>query len=125
MVRLDELMLPADQLARMGALSDDAALRVALKPWAVRMLIERGADVACFLDLDAEICGSFDEVERLSEEHGVCEVPEGETGFDVGDRVEIIPNHVCPTVNLMDELTIVRDGKVVDSWPIAARGKVQ
>jgi SAM-dependent methyltransferase len=81
-VRLDELMLPADQLARMGALSDDAALRVALKPWAVRMLIERGADVACFLDLDAEICGSFDEVERLSEEHGVVLVSRGAGGPD-------------------------------------------
>ncbi|MGC4190943.1 MAG: alanine racemase [Thermomicrobiales bacterium] len=64
-------------------------------------------------------------ITKLSEEHGVCEVPEGETGFAVGDRVEIIPNHVCPTVNLMDELTIVRDGRIVDIWPIAARGKVR
>jgi len=64
-------------------------------------------------------------ISKLSEEHGVCDVPASETGFDVGDRVEIIPNHVCPTVNLMDELTIVRDGKVVDVWPVAARGKVR
>lgn len=64
-------------------------------------------------------------ITKLSEEHGVCEVPEGETGFAVGDRVEIIPNHVCPTVNLMDELTIVRHGKIVDTWAVAARGKVR
>ena len=42
-----------------------------------------------------------------------------------GDRVEIIPNHVCPTINLMDEMHIVRDGKIVDRWKIAARGKVR
>jgi D-serine deaminase-like pyridoxal phosphate-dependent protein len=62
---------------------------------------------------------------KLSEEHGVVELPSGEAGFDVGDRVEVIPNHICPTVNLMDELFIVRDGHIVDTWPIAARGKVR
>lgn len=62
---------------------------------------------------------------KLSEEHGVVELPEGETGFDVGDRVEIVPNHICPTVNLMDELFIARDGRIVDTWQIAARGKVR
>ncbi|HEU0164582.1 MAG TPA: alanine racemase, partial [Thermomicrobiales bacterium] len=62
---------------------------------------------------------------KLSEEHGVCEVPDGEEGFQVCDRVEIIPNHVCPTVNLMDEMFIARDGKIVDTWTIAARGKVR
>ncbi|HYI25375.1 MAG TPA: alanine racemase [Thermomicrobiales bacterium] len=62
---------------------------------------------------------------KLSEEHGICSLPEGEPGFDVGDRVEVIPNHVCPTVNLMDDLTIVREGKVIDVWPVAARGRVR
>jgi len=64
-------------------------------------------------------------ISKLSEEHGVCGVPEGETGFDVGDRVEIIPNHICPTVNLMNELFIVRDGNIIDTWMIAARGMVR
>ena len=62
---------------------------------------------------------------KLSEEHGVCNVPEGEEGFEVGDRVEVIPNHICPTVNLMDEMLVVRDGKVIDTWKVAARGKVR
>lgn len=64
-------------------------------------------------------------IERLSEEHGMVTLPPGEPGFAVGDRIEIIPNHVCPTVNLTDELVIVRDGHVVDRWPVAARGKVR
>jgi D-serine deaminase-like pyridoxal phosphate-dependent protein len=64
-------------------------------------------------------------ITKLSEEHGVCHLPAGEEGFNVGDRVEIIPNHVCPTVNLMDEMNIVRDGQIVDTWKIAARGKVR
>ncbi len=64
-------------------------------------------------------------ITKLSEEHGVCKLPEGEEGFNVGDRVEVIPNHICPTINLMDQLAIVRDGKIVDYWKIAARGRVQ
>jgi D-serine deaminase-like pyridoxal phosphate-dependent protein len=62
---------------------------------------------------------------RLSEEHGVVTVPPDEPGFAVGDRVEIIPNHVCPAINLMDELAIVRDGRVIDRWPVTARGRVR
>jgi D-serine deaminase-like pyridoxal phosphate-dependent protein len=64
-------------------------------------------------------------IARLSEEHGVVTLPDDEIGFDVGDRVEIIPNHICPAVNLTDELVMVRDGHVVDRWPVAARGKVR
>jgi D-serine deaminase-like pyridoxal phosphate-dependent protein len=64
-------------------------------------------------------------IARLSEEHGVVLLPDDEPGFAVGDRVEIIPNHVCPAINLTDELTIVRDGRVVATWPVAARGKVR
>jgi len=62
---------------------------------------------------------------RLSEEHGVVEIGENDPGFAIGDRVEVVPNHICPSVNLLDTLTIVRDGDVIDTWPIAARGKVQ
>ncbi|MGI8643127.1 MAG: alanine racemase, partial [Thermomicrobiales bacterium] len=41
-------------------------------------------------------------IARISEEHGVVLLPENDAGFEVGDRVEIIPNHVCPSVNLQD-----------------------
>jgi D-serine deaminase-like pyridoxal phosphate-dependent protein len=64
-------------------------------------------------------------IDRMSEEHGVVILPPEEEGFRIGERVEIIPNHICPTVNLMDQLTIVRDGHVADVWPVAARGKIR
>src|SRR5215217_1554941 len=59
-------------------------------------------------------------IARLSEEHGVVTLLPAESGFDVGDRVEIIPNHICPAVNLTDELVVIRNGDVVDRWPVAA-----
>ncbi|KPK61138.1 MAG: hypothetical protein AMS21_09245 [Gemmatimonas sp. SG8_38_2] len=64
-------------------------------------------------------------VVSLSEEHGVVEVT-ADAGFPViGEQVEIIPNHVCPAVNLHDELYIVDGDDVIDVWPISARGKVR
>lgn len=64
-------------------------------------------------------------IARLSEEHGVVSLPPDEPGLTIGERVEIIPNHVCPAVNLTDELYIISDGRILDTWPVAARGKVR
>ena len=64
------------------------------------------------------------DVVRLSEEHGVVEVPPV-AEVHVGDRLAIVPNHVCPTINLASAVTIVGGGQVVGHWPVAARGRVQ
>ena len=61
-------------------------------------------------------------VVQLSEHHAVVQLPEGVTAPQLGDRVAIVPNHVCNEVNLAAELVIVRQGTHVDSWPVAARG---
>jgi D-serine deaminase-like pyridoxal phosphate-dependent protein len=42
---------------------------------------------------------------------------------EVGDLVTVIPNHVCTVVNLVDYLNVSRDGKLVDRWPVDARGR--
>ena len=62
-------------------------------------------------------------VVRISEEHGVLEVPPS-SPLRVGERVALVPNHVCPVVNLADAVTVV-DGDRVERWPVAARGRVQ
>jgi D-serine deaminase-like pyridoxal phosphate-dependent protein len=64
-------------------------------------------------------------IHALSEEHGWVQIPEDDPGFTIGQRVEIIPNHICPAVNLHDDLVIVRNGHVVDTWKVAARGKIR
>ena len=64
------------------------------------------------------------DVVRLSEEHGVLEVPP-EAEVRIGDRLAIVPNHVCPTINLASAVTVVEGGRVAGRWPVAARGRVQ
>jgi D-serine deaminase-like pyridoxal phosphate-dependent protein len=61
-------------------------------------------------------------VVQLSEHHAVVQLGEGATAPRHGDRVAIVPNHVCNAVNLAAELVIVQDGTHIDSWPVAARG---
>lgn len=60
-------------------------------------------------------------VVRLSEEHGVVEGP-GVERLAVGARVRVLMNHVCPVVNLVPVLHLVRGGAVVEVVPVAARG---
>jgi D-serine deaminase-like pyridoxal phosphate-dependent protein len=61
----------------------------------------------------------------LSEEHAVVQVPADITFPAIGEKVAVIPNHVCPAVNLHDELHIVEGDDVIAVWPIEARGKVR
>jgi D-serine deaminase-like pyridoxal phosphate-dependent protein len=64
-------------------------------------------------------------IARLSEEHGVLELPPSARAVRVGDRLHIVPNHVCPVVNLQDELVVVRGEEVVATWRVVARGRVR
>jgi len=58
----------------------------------------------------------------FSEEHGVGHIEAGEA-VRIGDRLEVIPLHVCSAVNLFDVAYGVRGGRVEREVPIAARGR--
>lgn len=62
-------------------------------------------------------------VTRVSEEHGFATGSQVDE-LRIGDQVAWVPAHVCPAVNLADELTIIRSGEVIDRWKVAARGRV-
>ena len=60
---------------------------------------------------------------RLSEEHGEVDLSRCSTRPKLGDRVTVIPNHICPAVNLHD-FAWLRDGTdELIRLPIDARGK--
>jgi D-serine deaminase-like pyridoxal phosphate-dependent protein len=65
------------------------------------------------------------EIERLSEEHGHLNIKHSERRYRVGDRLSVIPNHVCPAVNLHDEIYGVRGEQVETIWQVEGRGKVR
>jgi D-serine deaminase-like pyridoxal phosphate-dependent protein len=57
---------------------------------------------------------------RLSEEHGVLAVPEGTSRLAVGDRVQVLPVHVCAWMDLQPEIYGVRNGQIVERLPVEA-----
>ncbi len=61
----------------------------------------------------------------MSEEHGHLDLTESAHHPAVGERLTIIPNHVCPCVNMHDRVYYHRNGIVEGSWNIEGRGKVQ
>lgn len=62
---------------------------------------------------------------KVNEEHGFLDLSQAGIGPRVGDKVQVIPNHCCVVSNLFDEMVAVRGGDVVETWPIAARGKLR
>lgn len=61
-------------------------------------------------------------LKKMNEEHGYVEVGDKAR---IGEKVWLIPSHVCPTVNLHDEVWYGRDGRVEGSWKVTARGRVR
>jgi D-serine deaminase-like pyridoxal phosphate-dependent protein len=63
-------------------------------------------------------------IERLSEEHATVRV-NGTTALEPGDRVRVVPNHSCVVSNLVDVIRLVDGDRVIDTLPVAARGRIQ
>ena len=45
------------------------------------------------------------------------------TALEPGDRVRVLPNHACVVANMVDEVLLVDGDHVVDTLPVAARGR--
>jgi D-serine deaminase-like pyridoxal phosphate-dependent protein len=61
------------------------------------------------------------EVTALNDEHATIALPAG-ANIAVGDLIELLPSHTDPTINLHDVFYVVDGDRVIDVWPIGARG---
>ena len=59
----------------------------------------------------------------LSEEHGWGVVQGGST-LNIGDRIQIIPNHACVVANMVDRMFLVQEGSTLSEIVVDARGCV-
>jgi D-serine deaminase-like pyridoxal phosphate-dependent protein len=64
-------------------------------------------------------------IERLNEEHGVIDLSGCSRKPQVGERLQILPNHVCVVSNLHDEIAVMRGGVLLDTRRVEARGKTR
>jgi D-serine deaminase-like pyridoxal phosphate-dependent protein len=59
---------------------------------------------------------------KMNEEHGYVR---NDSPARIGEKVWIIPSHVCTTVNMHDEISYGRGGRVEGAFRVAARGRVR
>lgn len=59
------------------------------------------------------------------DEHAIIYNKEFRDQVKVGDKVEIIPNHICPVVNLHETAYLVSKGKVIEEIVVDCRGKLK
>lgn len=57
----------------------------------------------------------------MGDEHGALIAPDH--AFRIGDHVSLAVPHCDPTVNLYEAYHIVRDGTLIEIWPVSARGR--
>jgi D-serine deaminase-like pyridoxal phosphate-dependent protein len=57
----------------------------------------------------------------LNDEHATIAVA-SECALKIGDRIELLPSHIDPTMNLHDVVYAHEGDTVIGMWPIAARG---
>jgi D-serine deaminase-like pyridoxal phosphate-dependent protein len=62
-------------------------------------------------------------IEKVSDYHGIVRATDGGPLPRPGEVVAVIPNHVCPVIDLRDGFVATRSGEVVGRWPVDARGR--
>jgi len=94
-----------------------------------RIVIDAGAkaltkDRADWVEGFGAIAGFPDLViDRVNDYHGVVLAPPGANRPDLGEVVAVIPNHICPVIDLVDTFVAVASDGSTEVWPVDARGR--
>ncbi|HWQ29503.1 MAG TPA: D-TA family PLP-dependent enzyme [Negativicutes bacterium] len=64
-------------------------------------------------------------IHDVYDEHAIIYNKKFRDEVKVGDKVQIIPNHICPVCNLHEKAYLVSKGEVVEEIPVECRGKLQ
>jgi D-serine deaminase-like pyridoxal phosphate-dependent protein len=113
---------------------DNCAMRVRAtvvsRPTDTRAVIDAGTKVLTSDQYTVKGYGHVMEypeaaVVHLSEEHGVMDLAECRERPQVGEVVNVVPNHCCVVSNMVDEVYGVRRDRVETTWTVSARGTVR
>jgi len=62
-------------------------------------------------------------IERVNDYHGIARVPPGVARPRIGEVVAVVPNHICPVVDLVSSFHVVNADGSTEIWPVDARGR--
>lgn len=113
---------------------DDLAMTVLAtvvsRPAPGRAVLDAGSkaltsDLLGFNDYGSVVGYSGAKIISLSEEHAVLDISACEASFpNIGETVQIVPNHTCVISNLFDRMVFHKNGVVTRVEKVAARGTV-
>lgn len=106
------------------------------KPTAERVILDVGAKGLTMQTRSEGICatagvgtlidypGTY--IDHMYDEHAIIYNKSFHDAVNVGDTVRIVPVHICPVVNLYDEMYLIDEhGEVEGVLPVACRGKLK
>lgn len=64
-------------------------------------------------------------IDSVFDEHAIIYDEAFNRKVEIGEKVQIIPNHICPVSNLYDTAWLVSGGEVLEEIKIDARGRLQ
>lgn len=132
-IRAGTYVLGDRQQWALGALESDGIAAVVagtvVSTAADRVVIDAGAkaltkDLPAFLEGYGAIPawpGAV--IERLNDYHGIVSLPGGSARPKAGDVVAVVPNHVCPVVDLVSSFVAVLPDGRTEHWAVDARGR--
>jgi D-serine deaminase-like pyridoxal phosphate-dependent protein len=62
-------------------------------------------------------------IEKLNDYHGMVALAAGGPRPTIGDVVAVVPNHICPVVDLVSSFVAVGSDGRTDHWAVDARGR--
>jgi D-serine deaminase-like pyridoxal phosphate-dependent protein len=96
------------------------------KPVCGEITVDAGYKASATDHQPPEVVGLGDVSYRWAgDEHGILTFRRPTREIKIGDRVVLMASHCDPTVNLYDRYFVCRGERVVDEWPVAARGMSQ
>ena len=105
------------------------------KPTAERTIMDAGAKALTKESRVGGICNTNGmgviyehqniNVTKLYDEHTIIINKELHDAVEIGDKLRIIPVHICPVCNLYDEAYLVSGDEVVQVLEVAGRGRIQ
>lgn len=94
-----------------------------------RVILDAGSkilstDKPAWMDSHGFVLGQPDaRVSALAEHHATIFWPEDVELPEIGHQLQVVPNHACTVINLVDEVYVRATDGTLEAWKVAARGK--
>ena len=131
-------LMDAGQGSAIGSLERCAASVLATvisKPTAERVILDVGAKGMTMQSRDKGICATQGKgtlpdypgvyIHSMYDEHAIIYNAAFREKINIGDKVRIIPVHICPVCNLYDQMYLFRGDEVIETIEISCRGALQ